>query len=83
MQDQTSDNAYSTEDPAEACSQLAAREQDPRFRLDPWRLPRRLEIDLPPELAAKLDALAARSGRDLQDLIVEALDRKIGRPNNR
>ncbi len=54
------------------------REPDPRFRLDPACMPRQLHLTLPPELAEYLEERAARSGRTLEDLIVEALDRSIG-----
>ena len=53
-------------------------EPDPRFRLDPARLPRRFDLTLSPELTERLQELATRSGRDLEELIIEALDRGIG-----
>lgn len=69
------------EDPLDsaAASVTPEAERDPRFRLDPARLPVRLDLTLSRELAEHLEELAARSGRDLDDLIIEVIDRRVGR----
>ncbi|MCS5704905.1 ribbon-helix-helix domain-containing protein [Synechococcus sp. FGCU-3] len=50
-------------------------EADPRFRLDPDQLPKRLDLTLDAELLARLEERAARSGRCVEELIVELLAR--------
>ncbi len=50
-------------------------EPDPRFRLDPDQLPKRLALTLDSKLLARLEERAARSGRCVEELILELLDR--------
>lgn len=50
-------------------------EPDPRFRLDPDQLPKRLDLTLDLELLARLEERATRSDRCVEELIVELLDR--------
>jgi hypothetical protein len=53
--------------------QPARGEQDPRFQLDPSRMPQRLELDLPEELLEQLMRQAERSHRSLPELIAHIL----------
>jgi hypothetical protein len=48
------------------------------FLLHPDRLPKKLEIDLPPELAEHFLKVAAVSGRSVDELILEILDKFQG-----
>ena len=53
--------------------QSAPGEQDPRFRLDPSRMPQRLDLDLSEELLEQLMRQAGRSHRSLPELIEHIL----------
>ena len=48
-----------------------------RFRLDPGKFPRRLDLELEPRLLERLEAMAASSGRSLSDLITDLLSRQM------
>jgi hypothetical protein len=48
------------------------------FRLDPSVCPVRIELDLDPEVFAYLQGLSARSGRSIDELVVEFIDRAMG-----
>ena len=50
---------------------------DSNFDLDPALFPRGLELTLSAELEAELLQQAERSGRCLEELIVELLDRAV------
>ena len=50
---------------------------DSDFHLDPATFPKRLDLTLSAELEAELSRWAERSGRSLDELIVELLDRAI------
>ncbi len=52
-------------------------EQDERYRLDPAKFPKRLELVLDEALLRHLEALAARSGRSINDLITDLLSRQV------
>ena len=54
----------------------AAREPDPRFRLNPARLPRQIDLTLSPKLLERLEQLAARRSRSLDELVVELIDQQ-------
>ncbi len=47
------------------------------FRIDPAKLPRYFDIDLPTSVAEHLDKLSAESGRSIDELILEILDRGL------
>ena len=64
--------------PVSSLATFTPRDEDPRFRLDPWRSPRQLNLSLSPHLLSQLQALAARTGRAVEELMIEALDRKLG-----
>jgi len=48
------------------------------FRLDPSACPVRIELDLDPEVFAYLQGLSVRSGRSIDELVVEFIDRAMG-----
>jgi hypothetical protein len=48
------------------------------FRLDPSACPVRIELDLAPEVLAHLQGLSALSGRSIDELVVEFIDRAMG-----
>jgi hypothetical protein len=48
-----------------------------RYRLDPSRFPRRLELDLDPDALRQLEALAERSGRDLSEVAADLFSRMM------
>ena len=45
--------------------------------LDPAVFPRRLELDLPEPLLEKLQKLAERSGRDLEEIAISLIDQQL------
>lgn len=47
------------------------------FRIDPSRLPKQLDIDLPTELLEQLEKTAAATGRSVDELILEILDQYL------
>jgi hypothetical protein len=47
------------------------------FQIDPSRFPKKIDIDLPPTLIEQLEKHAAATGRSLDELILEILDRHI------
>ncbi len=52
-------------------------ESEDRFRIDPDKLPKQLDIDLPPDVAEQLEKTAAATGRSVDELILEILDRYL------
>ncbi len=52
-------------------------ETDDRFRLNPSKLPKQIKIDLSAEVAEQLRKSAAATGRSINELIVEILDRHL------
>lgn len=57
-----------------AMTQLAAMAD---FSLDPEKLPKKLELDLSPAVEDYLLKLAAVSGRSVDELILEILDKAL------
>ena len=47
------------------------------LRIDPSKLPKKLDIDLSPALIEQLEKHAAATGRSLDELILEILDRHL------
>jgi hypothetical protein len=45
----------------------------------PSRFLRRIELDLKPEVLARLELLGARTGRSIEELTVEFLDRSLSK----
>ncbi|MGA1713476.1 MAG: Arc family DNA-binding protein [bacterium] len=54
--------------------------QKDRYRLDPDKFPKQLELDLPPEVLDRLQEVATRSGRSVNELILEVLDQYLQDP---
>jgi predicted DNA-binding protein len=52
-------------------------QQEDRYRLDPEKLPKQLDIDLDQETLERLQKVAARSGRSVDELILEILDQYL------
>ena len=50
---------------------------DSDWRLDPERMPQKLQINLPGELLAVLQQKAALTGRSIDEIILEMLDREL------
>jgi hypothetical protein len=50
---------------------------DDHYRIDPSKLPKQLDIDLPSALEEQLLKLAARTGRSVDELILEILDQYL------
>lgn len=50
---------------------------DHDFTLDPSKFPKRVDLTLPPEIEAKLEEMALRSGRSIDEVILEILDRSM------
>jgi len=54
--------------------------RDTRFVLDPSRLPRRLTLELNPAVLAALESLSQRTGRSIDELALEFIDRAMQEP---
>ena len=52
-------------------------QQEDRYRLDPEKFPKQLDIDLDQETLERLQKVAARSGRSVDELILEILDQYL------
>lgn len=52
-------------------------EPDPRFRLDHTQLPRTLELAISEELLAQLNEQAHSQGREVDEIILDALSRLL------
>ncbi len=48
-----------------------------RYRIDPSKLPKQIDIDLPPEVEDRLRKIAPMTGRSLDELILEILDQGL------
>ena len=48
-----------------------------RYRFDPSKFPKRLELDLDPAALRHLEALAERSGRDLSEVASDLFSRMM------
>jgi predicted DNA-binding protein len=48
------------------------------YKLDPEKFPKQLTIDLPTELAEHFQRLSLKTGRSIDELILEALDKELG-----
>lgn len=49
-----------------------------QFRIDPGKLPKQIEIDIPQKIVERLEQIAAESDRSLNELILEIIDRELG-----
>jgi hypothetical protein len=52
-------------------------QSDDKFKFDPQKLPRRIELDLPPHIQEYLEKLVATTGRSMDELILEMLDKDL------
>lgn len=64
-------------DGGDSCS---GDESSNRYRLDPARFPKRLDLELSEPLLQRLEELAMRSGRSIDDVITEILSRQMEPP---
>jgi predicted DNA-binding protein len=48
------------------------------YEIDPEKFPKQLSIDLPTEIAEHFQKLAQKTGRSIDELILEALDKELG-----
>ena len=51
--------------------------EDERYKIDPARLPKQLDIDLSPAMAEQLAKAALATGRSVEELILEIIDRLL------
>jgi hypothetical protein len=57
-------------------------DNDNFYRIDPTKLPKQVDIDLPREVEGQLRKLAAMTGRSLDELILEILDQGLQDPQH-
>ena len=50
---------------------------DDRYRIDPAKLPKQLDLDLSPAVAEHLRKVAAQTGRSVEELILEIINRYL------
>lgn len=67
-------------DPGQSDGSDSSDRASNRYRLDPARFPRRLELELSEPLLQHLEELAMRSGRSIDDVITELLSRQMEPP---
>ena len=56
---------------------MCVSESEDQFRIDPDKLPKQLDIDLPSDVAEKLEKTSAATGRSVEELILEILDQYL------
>jgi predicted DNA-binding protein len=56
---------------------VSQSDNEDRFRIDPEKLPKQVDLDLPPALVEQLLRTAARTGRSMDELILEILDQYL------
>jgi hypothetical protein len=56
---------------------MCASDSEDRYRIDPSKLPKQLDIDMHPAVLAQLERDAAATGRSVDELILEILDRYL------
>lgn len=56
---------------------MTTPETDDRFRLNQSKLPKQISIDLSPEVAKHLQQTAAKTGRSIDELILNILDQHL------
>jgi len=54
-----------------------ALDSESLYQIDPSKLPKQLDIDLPPHVEEQLLKLTAATGRSLDELILEILDQYL------
>lgn len=53
-------------------------ENDARYRLDPSKLPRKLDLEVSEEMLQHLESISARTGRSISEIVGELLGRALG-----
>ena len=48
------------------------------FKIDPSKLPKQIEIDVPQRLLEQLEKKSKETGRSLDELLLELLDKEMG-----
>jgi hypothetical protein len=56
---------------------MTTSEDESRYRIDPSKLPKQIDIDLSPAVEEQLRKLAAATGRSVDELILEILDQGL------
>lgn len=56
---------------------MTAQGEDERYRINPEKLPKRIDLELTPETERRLTELATASGRSIDELILELLDQAL------
>jgi predicted DNA-binding protein len=56
---------------------MSTSDSEDFYRIDPKKLPKRLDLDLPPHVEEQLLKLAAVTGRSIDELILEILDQYL------
>jgi plasmid stability protein len=56
---------------------MCVSESEDQFRIDPDKLPKQLDIDLPSDVAEQLEKTAVATGRSVEELILEILDQYL------
>lgn len=56
---------------------MTTNDPEDQFRIDPSKLPKQLDIDLPPAVLEQLEKTAAATGRSVDELILEILDKYL------
>lgn len=49
-------------------------DDDDRFSIDPAKLPKQLDLELPAPVFEQLNKISAKTGRSIDELILEILD---------
>jgi hypothetical protein len=53
---------------------MSTLDDDDRFSIDPTKLPKQLDLELPAPVFEQLNKIAAETGRSIDELILEILD---------
>jgi hypothetical protein len=48
------------------------------FTINPSKLPKKLEIEIPPRVMEYLEKKSAASGRSIDELVLEVIDKGLG-----
>jgi predicted DNA-binding protein len=56
---------------------MCASDSEDRYRIDPTKLPKQIDIELSPAVEEQLLKLAAVTGRSVDELILEILDQGL------
>ena len=56
---------------------MCVSDSEDQFRIDPDKLPKQLDIDLPSDVAEQMEKTAVPTGRSVEELILEILDQYL------